>query len=361
MKLLSSATLTVTSICATVCLALAAPVLADEPVSFKGKTITMIIPTTAGASTDLSGRLFAKFFTKHLPGNPTSVSQNIPAGHGIVALNFLTQQSKPDGLTLSMSSSSQVDPITYRSPLAKYDPSQLQIIGSVGAGDTAMIIRADAMPRLMDRSQPPVTMGSVTGVPRTSMRMTVWGIEYLGWNAKWVVGYPGSSDLVLALERGEIDMTAFPIVYLLDKLTDTTKYKILIQDGEGPVERPTGRADIDNAPSIHQALAGKITDPKIVDAYEYWRSAILFKWMALPPKTPVAIRDAYRTAFFKIVADPEFIAQAEQSMQGFTVINAEATEKIIHNLAKTTPAAIEAMDDLMRKQGLNIVKAEAPH
>ena len=361
---LSSTTIVTTAICATVCaalsLALTASVFADEPVSFKGKTITMIIPTTAGASTDLSGRLFAKFFSKHLPGAPASVSQNIPAGHGITALNFLTQQAKPDGLTLSMSSSSQVDPMTYRSPLSKYDPANLQIIGSVGAGDTAMIIRADALPRLMDKSQTPVAMGSVTGVPRTSMRMTVWGIEYLGWNAKWVVGYPGSSDLMLALERGEIDMTAFPIVYLLDKLTDTAKFKILTQDGEGPIERPTGRADIDNAPSFHQALAGKITDPRMVEAYEYWRSAILFKWMALPPKTPTAIRDIYRDAFRKTVADPEFLAMAEQSMPGFTVISAESTETIISNLAKTTPAAIEALDDLMRKQGLNIVKAEAP-
>ena len=354
----SATTILSAAICAFQILAIGAPVLADEPISFKGKTITMIIPTTAGASTDLSGRLFAKFFSKHLPGAPASISQNIPAGHGIVALNFLTQQAKPDGLTLSMSSSSQVDPITYRSPLAKYDPAEMQIIGSVGAGDTAMIIRADALPRLMDKSTTPVAMGSVTGVPRTSMRMTVWGIEYLGWNAKWVVGYPGSSDLVLALERGEIDMTAFPIVYLLDKLTDTAKYKILLQDGEGPIERPTGRADIDAAPSIHQALAGKITDPKINEAYEYWRSAILFKWMALPPKTPTAIRDIYRQAFHTTVTDPEFLAMAEQSMPGFTVITAEGTERIIRNLAKTTPATIDAMDDLMRKQGLNIVKAQ---
>jgi tripartite-type tricarboxylate transporter receptor subunit TctC len=111
--------LTVMAACAT----LAAPVFADETVSFKGKTITMIIPTTAGANTDLSARLFAKFFSKYLPGEPAAIAQNIPAAHGITALNYLAQQAKPDGLTVAMSSSSQVDPITYRAPAAKYDPA----------------------------------------------------------------------------------------------------------------------------------------------------------------------------------------------------------------------------------------------
>ncbi len=347
-----------TLVVAAACLALATPARAEGPISFKGKTVTMIIPTTAGANTDLSARLFGKFFSKYLPAQPTTVSQNIPAGHGITALNYLAQQAKPDGLTVSMSSSSQVDPITYRVPAAKYDPAKLQIIGSVGAGDTAMIIRTDALPRLLDKTKPPVTMGSVAGVPRTSMRMTVWGIEYLGWNAKWVVGYPGSSDLVLALERGEIDMTAFPKVYLLDKLTDTSKFRVIYHDGEGEV-RPTGRADMDKAASFNEAMAGKIKDPMVAEAYEYWRAAILFKWLALPPDTPVAIRDLYREAFNKIVVDPDFTALAEQSMPGFTVISAAGTEKIIHDLAKTSDAALGVMDDLMRKQGLNIAKAQA--
>lgn len=343
---------------ATACLTLAVPALADEAISFKGKTITMIIGTTAGAGTDLSGRLFAKYFSKHLPGQPTSVAQNIPAAHGVVALNFMAQQAKPDGLTLSMASSSQADPATYRASQAKYDPAELPLIGSVGSGETVMIIRADALPRLLDKSKPPVTMGSVAGVPRTSMRMTAWGIAYLGWNAKWVVGYPGSSDLALALERGEIDMTAFPKVWLIDKLTDTNKYKAILADSEGQA-RAIGRADVDQAPSIHDAMAGKITDPKFAEAYEYWRSQILFKWMALPPNTPDAIRDTYRAAFDKTVADPEFLAQAEQSMPGFTVISADGTGRIIRNLAKTTPEALSAMDEMLRAQGLNVAKASA--
>lgn len=98
----------------------------------------------------LVGAALRRVLSKYLPGQPTTISQNIPASRGITALNYLTQQAKPDGTTLSLSSSSQVDPITYRAPLAKYDPANFGIIGAVGAGDTAMIIHTDTLPQLWD-------------------------------------------------------------------------------------------------------------------------------------------------------------------------------------------------------------------
>jgi hypothetical protein len=45
-------------------------------------------------------------------------------------------------------------------------------------------------------------MGSLSGIPRSGMQMAAWGIELLDWNAKWVIGYRGTNELTLALERG---------------------------------------------------------------------------------------------------------------------------------------------------------------
>src|SRR3954463_10361804 len=160
---------------------------AADSVSFRGKTVTMIIPTTPAGSTDLAARLIAKFLAKYLPGEPTVVASNVPGGHGVAALNFLAQQAKPDGMTVTISGNSQVDPVTYRTPQAHYDPRQFTIIGGMGVGDNVMIIRADAVPRLTDKSQTPVAMGSVAGQPRSGMQMTLWGTKYLGWHTRWVV------------------------------------------------------------------------------------------------------------------------------------------------------------------------------
>jgi tripartite-type tricarboxylate transporter receptor subunit TctC len=337
--------------------AAAMPAVAADGVSFKGKTITMIIPTTPGGSTDLSARLFVRFFGDYLPGKPSVVAQNVPGGHGVTALNYMAQQVTPDGMTITMSSNSQVDPMTYRAPQVKYDPLKFQIIGSVGIGHNVMIIRTDALPRLLDKSKPPVAMGSVSGAPRSGMRMNMWGKEFLGWNTKWVVGYPGSTDLLVAIERGELDMTSFPSNYVIDRLNDQTKYKVIYQDGLVAHPEPSGRADSDNAPLFTKAMEGKITDPKMKAAYDYWRASTLFKWLALPPKTPDAIRDVYRAAFLKITADPQFKAQAKDALEGYTVNSPEETERMIHDLAITSDEALATTDELMRKQGITVASS----
>src|SRR5215208_4066809 len=88
----------------------------SETVSFEGKTVKLIIPSTPGGGTDTAARLVGRFFNKYLPGNPTVIPQNMPGGGGVTSLNFLAQQAKADGLTIAVSSSTQADPITYRMP-----------------------------------------------------------------------------------------------------------------------------------------------------------------------------------------------------------------------------------------------------
>jgi tripartite-type tricarboxylate transporter receptor subunit TctC len=198
------------TICAFVAMAIGVGHAASaEPVSFEGKSVKLIIPSTAGGGTDATARLVGRFFGKYLPGSPAVVPQNMPGGGGITSLNFLAQQAKPDGLTIAVSSSTQADPITYRTPQAQYNPTKLGIIGGFSTGDDYLVIRSEALPRLLDSSKPPVIMGTNAGQPRRGMRMSMWGDRYLGWNMKWVTGYPGSNDLLLALERGEIEMSTF--------------------------------------------------------------------------------------------------------------------------------------------------------
>lgn len=324
------------------------PAVAADAISFEGKSVKMIIPTTAGGGTDISARLFGRFLGNYLPGKPAIVPQNMPGGGGVTPFNFFAQQVKPDGLTIAFSSSTEADPLTFRVAQAQYNPAKFGIIGGFGLGDQLLVIRTEALPRLLDKNQNPVVMGIVAGQPRGGMRMTLWGNRYLGWNTKWVTGYPGSSDLLLAIERGEIDMTSFAREYIADKLTDPRKYKVLYADGLGRNARSSGRADFDDAPKFIHAMEGRISDPKIRAAYDYWRAGFLFKWVALPPDTTQAIVDVYRAAFRKVVTDPEFAKAMDQAMQGYTVLMPEEMERAISDLAATPDEALKTTDELVR-------------
>src|SRR5918996_3511401 len=232
--------------------------VAQEPVNFAGKTITMIIGYAPGGGTDTSGRLIAQFLAKYLPGSPNVIVENRPGADGVTAMNFFYQQVKPDGFTITMASSTQGDPVVYRQPQVKYDPTKLEIIGGIGRGGSTVVIRKDAEERLYDKSKPPVVMGAVGGVPRSGMQTTAWGIEILGWNAKWVLGYPGTNDLFVALERGEIDMTASSNLFQVGKLLQGGKVKVLNQSGTLAGGKMVPRPEFPDAPVFTNELQGKL-------------------------------------------------------------------------------------------------------
>ena len=326
---------------------------AEDAVSFRGKTVTMIVTTAPGGGTDTSGRLIASLLADRLPGKPSLVVRNIPGAEGITGMNYFVQQVAPDGLTLTMGSTTQADPLLYRKPQSQYDPTSFAFIGGVGRGGTVLVIRKDAEPRLFDRSAPPVVMGALGGVPRSGMQMTAWGEAFLGWNAKWVLGYRGTNDLMVALERGEIDMTSTANMFELQKILSQGRFKIVAQSGTLREGRMIARAEFGAAPVFANLMQGKIADPVVQKGFEYWSSITsLDKWIALPPKTPDvylrAYRDAYRIAF----TSPDFVDRGKTISEDFEPMAPEDVKFLIDRLGAIPPEAIGSVGAMLRKQGI---------
>ncbi len=330
--------------------------VAAEPVSFKGKTVTMTIGFAAGGGTDLAGRLIASYLGKYLPGQPTVIVQNMPGAEGMTAMNFFGNQSKPDGLTLTMGSGSVADPINFRKPQAKYDPSKFFFVGGTGRGGTVVVISKEAEPHLYDKSKPQVIMGSPGGAPRSGVLVAAWGMEFLGWNAKWVVGYKGTTDLFTALERGEIDMAATSSTHQIEKLLQTGKFKILSQSGMIRDGQLMGRSDFPDAPLLTTMLAGKIKDPIARQSFEYWASLeSKDKWLALPPGTSSDIVQVYRDAYLKLTEDPDFLSRAKGMAEDFTPTTWQDLQSWIKTMADTPDESIAFLAVMLHHQG---VKAE---
>jgi tripartite-type tricarboxylate transporter receptor subunit TctC len=342
------------SVCMLACL-LAFPAAALEAVSFQGKTVSMIVGYAPGGGTDAFGRLVAGFLTNALPGAPTVVVRNIPGAEGITAMNYFVQQVVPDGLTIAAAANTAADPLNYRKPQSRYDPTSFAVIGGVGRGGTAIVISKAAEKRLADKRAAPVAMGALGGVQRSGMLVTTWGIEFLGWNAKWVLGYRGTNELMLALERGEIDMTATANQFLIGKLLESGRFKILVQTGAQKDGRLVPRADFGGAPILADMLEGKIGDPLASKAFEYWGSIVAMdKWLALPPKSPPAMLETYRGAFAKMVRDPQFINRGKMISDEFEPLTHEDVEALIRALGRMPPQAIDYISDMLRKQGLEV-------
>jgi hypothetical protein len=329
------------------------PATAADELSFAGKTVNVVVGYGAGGRIDNYTRLLTAALSHRLPGNPTLVVRNMLGADGVVALNYFYTQVKPDGLTAAVVGASQVDPFQIVKAKASYDVGAMEFVGGNGHGGTALVIRNEALPRLRDRSGPPAVMGALSAV-RTGMQATLWGSEYLGWNAKWVVGYPTTKSLVLGIERGEIDMTSFSDVVDVQRLKGTSNFTVLGQTGFLRDGKLQPRAEY-AAPILSDLVADKITDPTAMRAFAYWRSiSQVGEFMALPPGTPRPIVDAYRQAFRDTIADPEFADRLVKAGDEFLPQSDADVGALLATLSSTPPDALAYLIDIARRQGLNL-------
>jgi tripartite-type tricarboxylate transporter receptor subunit TctC len=333
---------------------LLAPGAAAE-VTFEGKTVNVIIPSSVGGNTDALGRVFGKYLQQYLPGKPLVNIQNIPGAGGIKAMNYLVQQVKPDGLTSITGSASNLDPTVIRTPSVQYDPTKFEMYGGFPSPTALIIMRKDATAKFHDRSQPKAIMGNVNA-ERNTDQMTVWGPEYLGWNVRWVLGYQSTKELTLAVQRGEIDMMITYGDSLIDEMAKTGAFVFPAQSGDAREGKLVRSPRFPDVPLFSELARPKLKTPQEVKAFEAWETlAQVGKWMGLPPGTPPEFVAAYRKAFAQIIKDKNFEAEASKILgEGYTTATGEEMQKVAVASASVSDDDLRFFDRLREKVGIRV-------
>lgn len=332
------------------------PSPATAEVNFKNKNVTMIIGNAPGGGTDAVGRLVGEFLMRNLPGRPTLIVKNMPGAGGITSLNYFANMIKPDGLTITTGASTQTDPVRWRAKASKYDPRKFRMIGGIIRGSTVLMLKKEAQARLLDKSKPPVVVGAIDGT-RSGIVMSMWGGRYLGWNIKWVVGYGGTSELMLALQRGEIDITSTANSFLIKELEGKGTHVILAQSGIPDGGKIVSRVGFESVPIFPNEIKPKLKSDLEKQAFGYWESInTTDKWLALPPGTPDAIVNAYEKAFLTAVKDPEFLKRGRASIsEDIAGLPAADQDRLVQQLAATTDEALAYIDGIKKSQGLRVL------
>ena len=330
----------------------AGTVQAGAEVNFKGKTIDVVLGSAAGSGTDGTSRLVGSYLEKYLPGNPTMRYRNIPGGHGAKGLNYFNKV-KADGLTWAGGSSSHTDPNSLRKSVVEYNPTKFHYFGGVSRGGSIVFIRKDKLANLTDKTKPPVVVGVLDG-NRSWEQMITFGKELLGWNVRFVVGYPGTSFMLLAVRRGETHMMGTSNLSLLKEMFAIGDFVGVAQLGGGEGgQNDEARTNFENIPTFPTMVKGKVTG-LAAEAFEFWTALNdIDKWYALPPGTPKEIVDTYRAAWAKMIKDPEFIKQGRSLFSvDFTPVSGELQQEMVGKTAYPKSAVVSYMDELKVKHGL---------
>ncbi len=326
-------------------------------VSFKGKRINVIIGSQPGGGTDGTTRLVGRYLEKYLPGKPRLIYRNMPAGHGVKASNYFANEVKRDGLTWMGGARSYVDATNMSKKVVKYDPTKYEFIGAVSRGGSVVIISKAKLANLTDKSKKPVIVGGLDG-SRSWAQLILWGADYLGWNVKFVIGYPGSSALALALRRGEIDMFGTSSLLMHQGLNKTGKFHELVQLGEpGPNGTIIRRLSFKDVPTMPVMMNGK-TSGLAKETFESWvKTNQIDKWYALPPGTPKKYVTVYRTAYKEAIKDPEFIKAGKfQFSADFNPVSAADIARLVRDTAYPRDEIVNFQRQMKVRHGLPATK-----
>jgi tripartite-type tricarboxylate transporter receptor subunit TctC len=185
--------------------ALAPAARADEVEQFyKGKTIRIIGGHSVGGGYDLYARLLARHFGKHIPGQPSIVVQTMTGAGGLRLTNFLYTVAPKDGTVIGTFSRS-IPTIPLLTPPGTFDARKFTWLGSM-SGDTSLCLTGATSP--VKTWQDMLTRPSIMGGQAAGADSDIYARLYrnvLGAQIKIVSGYPGTTEVTLAMERGEVD------------------------------------------------------------------------------------------------------------------------------------------------------------
>jgi tripartite-type tricarboxylate transporter receptor subunit TctC len=171
---------------------------------YKGKSINLAIGFSAGGGYDLYARHLARYMGKHIPGNPTIVPQNMPGAGSLRAANFIYTAAPKDGTAFGLfARTTGINPLLESG--ATFDSTKFSWLGSV-TDDVSLCITWHTTG--VKTWQDFITKPTALGGEGPSSEPDVFARLYKNvFNApiKLVSGYPGTNEIVLAMERGEVD------------------------------------------------------------------------------------------------------------------------------------------------------------
>ncbi len=299
-----------------------APVQGQQPL-FAGKTVTIIVGYNPGGGYDLVARLVARHLPKYLPGTPAVIVQNMAGANSITAANHVYTVAKPDGLTLGAFNRNLILGQLVKAPGVRFDMGKYAWVGSIASETTVLTIRTDLpyrTPAELVKADPAVIVGA-TGPGASTYDFPLLLKALARLNLRIISGYPSSADIMLAVERKEVDGRA-------GSYSSTKPF----------IDRGLVKAVVRGRASVPD-IAALPTDEDLVSeprskAVMRLRSApeIIGRPYMAPPGTPEEYVRAYWDAFTRMSQDKEFLAEAERAGFEINYVRGDQAMQIVRDV-----------------------------
>jgi tripartite-type tricarboxylate transporter receptor subunit TctC len=304
---------------------------------YAGKTLTIIAGLPPGGGVDGEMRVLAQHFSKYIPGHPTIVARNMPGAGGIVLANYLNASTAPDGLTLGMPGRSGflLSNVVPQKGIG-YDITKFSYVGGAGSAVNALWLKASLginSVAQLKAHKGDIVIGALTARSENTVAPRVLA-AYEGWPLKVVTGYAGFSEVLIALERGEVEG-----LFTHEGSIANTRPDMI---AAGTV-RPLVQSDksLPNVPLLADVLTR--ADARALLALVTTPSEIGLPLLG-PPGIPPERLDVLRQSYAQLMQDADYRAEAEHRglPVGRALGGAELQALIAHSLSAVPEGVVKA-------------------
>src|SRR5918999_1951106 len=284
---------------------------------YEGKTVTVMIGAKSG-SLEIAAQVVAHHLGKYLPGKPTVIVQHLPGAAHLLATNNVFNLSKPDGLTILAANPNVAIAQLSKVEQVRFDVRKFQWLGPSGADGSAFSIRSDLPYQTFDelKKADRELVAGTTGPGSNAHDFPLLLKEFAGLKLKLVSGYPANSDVLLAIERKEVDSWS-ALGTTIKLAADRGAVRPLIR-GRTPVP------GFENLP-VDEDLATSALGKSLMAIKSIPLS--IGRAFAAAPATPADRVAVLREAFAKAIKDPELVAEAKKAKIDVQLIGHEQVQK----------------------------------
>jgi len=290
---------------------------------FSGKQITLLCGAAVGGGYDAHARLLARHLGRFIPGNPTVIVQNQPAAGSLVATNQIYNTAPKDGTVISLIQRGMLTARLINPGQVRFDLAKLNWIGNL-ATEVGVALAWHTAPHksAKDLFEKELVVGGHAGVdPELTPRLYN---AVLGTKFKIINGYNGTTDIALAMERGEVsgigDWSWSSLKQQRPQWISDGSITLLLQSG---LEKDPELPNLPNALDF----AKTDSDRKVLELFLTQKTVA--RPVIAPPGVPPERIAILRKAFASLANDPEFLADAKKANLDVDLMPGQEVDKIV--------------------------------
>jgi len=303
---------------------------------YKNRDMDLYIGYSTGGAYDFYARSIGRYLGHHIPGNPTLVPKNMEGAGSLRLANFLYRVAPHDGSTIgTIGRGIPFDPLLIGQGDA-FDAQKFSWIGSANNEVSVCVaMRGSGITKFQDLFTKELTVGG-TGASADTDQFPRMLNATLGTHFKIVEGYPGGNDVLLAMERGEVQgrcgWSWSSVLTTRKQWLDEKRMIVLVQLSL------TRHPDLPDVPLITDFA--KTDEQRAILKLFFARNVMGRPYLA-PPNVPADRLAALRQAFMETMKDKDFLAEAAKTDLEINPVSGEDVEKLVKEIY-ATPAAIVA-------------------